>query len=57
MDAQANPWRDCDREKPPVYIPVTILLPDGSERLGFWSGTVWVAAGAEVKPTEWRPRF
>jgi len=60
MSAEGNPWRDCNAEKPPAYTPVIVLLADGTEDgmqlLGFWSGSVWIAAGAEVEPVYWRPR-
>jgi hypothetical protein len=50
------PWHDCETDKPANYAPVIIMLSDGAERLGFWSGNSWVAAGAEVRPDLWRPR-
>ena len=47
---EGEPWRQCEAEKPPVYTPVSVILEDGAERLGFWSGSSWIAAGAEIRP-------
>ena len=55
-EEEDEPWRQCEAETPPVYIPVNVILEDGTERLGFWSGSNWIAAGAEVEPVFWRPR-
>jgi len=55
-EVDSDQWRDCDADPPPVYMPVTVMTEDGSVRLGFWSGSAWIAAGAEIKPSGWKPR-
>jgi hypothetical protein len=50
-------WRECEAEKPAVDVPVNVLLSDGRERLGLWSGSAWISAAREVSPVYWQPRW
>jgi hypothetical protein len=49
-------WHHCGREEsfPPAYSSFEVLLPDGSVRIGYWTGKAWVVGGTQKDPVKWR---
>ena len=44
---------DAKQEKPPLFEVEQLLLADGTQVLGYWSGSAWKSEGIEREVVEW----